>query len=121
MEGRWEENVENFKQACTLVHTVLDGNAIFAEDRDETTRAVSTGCRLNVAPTAARKISGFAVFVRRSLSGQRLRVADKRVRKYRDAIPNVLSRLDPICFVKHRMRITARGNRFTRKENNTHT
>lgn len=40
-----------------------DGNAIFAEDRDETTHAVSTRCRLNVAPTTARKISGFAIFV----------------------------------------------------------
>lgn len=67
--------MENFKQACTLVHTVLDGNAIFAEDRDETTRAVSTRCRLNVAPTAARKISGFAVFV--PFAGrQRLRVRE---------------------------------------------
>lgn len=48
-----------------------DGNAIFADDQDETTCAVSTvhtctytrRCRLNVAPTAARKISGFAIFV----------------------------------------------------------
>jgi len=60
-------------QAGSRIHRT-DGNAIFAEDRGETTRTVSTRRRLNVAPTAARKISGFAVFV--PPTAERLRVEE---------------------------------------------
>jgi len=56
--------VQNFKQACALPYTPYrQKRDICGRPGRNDPQPVSTGRRLNVAPTAARKISGFGVFV----------------------------------------------------------
>lgn len=63
---RWQENVENFKQAVhsrTHFPYRTETRNICGRPGRNDPRSVSTRRRLNVAPTTARKITGSAVFV----------------------------------------------------------